>query len=175
MNWRDQVNDSFSYSVGGNVTFNKNEVTALNGGQAIRDAGIGAAQGFVTYTDNGQAVGTFHVLQVIGVFNTADEVQNYVNTNGTIIQPNAKPGDFKYLDKNGDGRIDDDDRVFAGSYLPQSKQLQVDRWTSDSTFIIQQGQLQGIYAGTLVQVKMAGSNSTVTTAVVTESNALSSV
>lgn len=66
-------------------------------------------------------------------------------------------------------------QVFAGSYLPQSKQLQVDRWTSDSTFIIQQGQLQGIYAGTLVQVKTAGSNSTVTTAVVTESNALSSV
>jgi TonB-linked SusC/RagA family outer membrane protein len=118
LNWRDQISESFSYSVGGNVTFNKNEVTALNGGQAIRDAGIGAAQGFVTYTDNGQSVGTFHVLQVLGVFNTADEVQNYVNSNGTIIQPNAKPGDFKYLDKNGDGRIDDDDRVFAGSYQP---------------------------------------------------------
>jgi hypothetical protein len=53
--------------------------------------------------------------------------------------------------------------------------MQIDRWTSDSTFIIQQGQLQGIYAGTLVAVKRAGSNAALTTAVVTESNAVSAV
>lgn len=66
-------------------------------------------------------------------------------------------------------------RVFAGNYLPQNSVLQVDRWTSDSTFIIQQGQLQGIYAGTLAEVKQAGNNTTITTAIVTESNAFSAV
>jgi hypothetical protein len=58
------------------------------------------------------------VLQVLGVFNSAGEVASYTNQQGNPIQPNAKAGDFKYLDKNNDGQIDDNDRVFAGSYQP---------------------------------------------------------
>jgi TonB-linked SusC/RagA family outer membrane protein len=118
LNWKNRINDNFSYSVGGNVTFNDNTVVALNGGRTIRGGGIGAAQGFTTLTDNGHAVGSFYVLQPIGVFNTTAEVAAYVDSDGSIIQPTAKPGDFKYLDKNNDGRIDDEDRVFAGSYQP---------------------------------------------------------
>jgi TonB-dependent starch-binding outer membrane protein SusC len=118
LNWKRQVSDDFSYSVGGNVTFNDNNVLALNGGRAIRGGSIGAAQGFTTITDNGYAVGSFYVLQTNGVFNTGAEVNSYVNSDGTIIQPLAKPGDFRYVDVNDDGLIDDEDRVFAGSYQP---------------------------------------------------------
>ena len=32
---------------------------------------------------------------------------------------NAQPGDFKIVDVNGDGKIDDNDRVYAGSYQPK--------------------------------------------------------
>ncbi|MBX2957914.1 MAG: TonB-dependent receptor [Cyclobacteriaceae bacterium] len=118
LNWNQRVNNNFSYTISGNATFNNNQVVDLNGGQAIPGGGIGAAQGFTTYTDNGQPVGSFYVLRVIGVFNTVDEVQQYQNQQGNLIQPNAKPGDFKYFDKNNDGKIDDADRVFAGSYQP---------------------------------------------------------
>lgn len=118
LNWREQVNQNFSYRVGGNVTFNKNQVVALNGGQAIWGGSIGAAQGFTTYTDNGHPVGSFYVLKVIGVFNTEEEVQSYTSSSGKVIQPTAKPGHFKYYDKNDDGVIDDNDRVFAGAYQP---------------------------------------------------------
>jgi TonB-dependent starch-binding outer membrane protein SusC len=118
LNWTQQVNPSFSYTISGNATFNKNKVVDLNGGQAIFGGGIGAAQGFTTYTDNGHAIGSFYVLQVVGVFNSAAEVAAYTNQQGIPIQPNAKAGDFKYLDKNNDGEIDDNDRVFAGSYQP---------------------------------------------------------
>lgn len=118
LNWNQQVNPSFSYTISGNATFNKNKVVDLNGGQAIFGGGIGAAQGFTTYTDNGHPIGSFYVLQVIGVFNSAGEVAAYTNQQGNPIQPNAKAGDFKYLDKNNDGQIDDNDRVFAGSYQP---------------------------------------------------------
>lgn len=118
LNWRKSVSDDFSYSIGGNVTFNDNNVLALNGGRAIRGGNIGAAQGFTTITDNGYPVGSFFVLETIGVFNTGAEVNAYVDSDGTIIQPTAKPGDFKYRDVNGDGVIDDEDRVFAGSYQP---------------------------------------------------------
>lgn len=118
LTWRDKINDDFSYSISGNTTFNNNNVVALNGGQAIWGGSIGASQGYTTYTDNGHPVGSFYVLQTIGVFNSEAEVSAYVDKNGKVIQPTAKAGEFKYLDKNEDGVIDDNDRVFAGSYQP---------------------------------------------------------
>ena len=118
LNWKNQVNDDFSYAISGNVTFNKNEVTALNGGEAVLGGSIGAAQGITTRTDNGLAVGSFYVLRVLGVFNSGAEVTEYVGPTGTPVQPTAKAGDFKYWDKNNDGKIDDNDRDFAGSYQP---------------------------------------------------------
>jgi TonB-dependent starch-binding outer membrane protein SusC len=120
LNWKDRINENFSYSVGGNVTLNQNKVVALNGGQAIRGGYIGASQGFTTYTDNGLAIGSFYVLKTLGVFNSDAEAADYTDVNGKIIQPSAKAGDFKYLDVNKDGAIDDNDRVLAGSYQPKA-------------------------------------------------------
>ena len=118
LSWKDDVSDNLSYSVTGNATFNDNNVIALNGGQAIFGGGIGAGQGYTTYTDNGHPVGSFYVLKTMGVFNSVAEVNAYTDEEGDLIQPNAKPGDFRYLDKNEDGQIDDNDRVFVGSYQP---------------------------------------------------------
>ncbi|MFZ6014065.1 MAG: SusC/RagA family TonB-linked outer membrane protein [Bacteroidota bacterium] len=118
LNWKNKVSDNFSYSIGGNATFNQNNVIALNGGQAIWGGSIGAAQGYTTYTDNGQAIGSFYVLKVLGVFNSDAEVNAYTDADGNKIQPTAKAGMYKYLDKNNDGKIDDNDREFAGSYQP---------------------------------------------------------
>ena len=118
LNWNHKINENLSYTLNGNVTLNQNNVVDLNGGLPIFGGGIGAAQGFTTYTDIGQPIGSFYVLKVIGVFNTAAEVAGYTDDEGTIIQPSANPGDFKYLDKNEDGKIDDNDRVFSGSYQP---------------------------------------------------------
>ncbi len=42
----------------------------------------------------------------------------YKNKDGDLIQPNAKPGDLKFVDANGDGSLDDDDKVLMGSALP---------------------------------------------------------
>jgi hypothetical protein len=92
----------------------------LNGGEPIWGGNIGAAQGFTTLTDNNHAIGSFYVLKVLGVFQDDPEVLNYKNSEGKIIQPTAKPGDFKYWDKNDDGKIDDKDRDFAGSYQPKA-------------------------------------------------------
>ncbi len=119
LNWKDKINDNLSYHIGGNVTLNQNQVLALNGGQAIFGGGIGASQGFVTSTDNGHPVGSFYVLKQIGVFNSDGDATAYVGPDGvTPIQTSAKAGDFKYLDKNNDGKIDDNDKVYAGSYQP---------------------------------------------------------
>ena len=118
LNWRGNIMEGLTYKIGGNVTFNQNSVIGLNGGQPILDGGIGAAQQYTTKTDNGQPVGSFYLLKVLGVFQNDSEVENYKNTAGQTVQPNAAPGDFKYQDTNGDGKIDDQDRIFAGSYQP---------------------------------------------------------
>lgn len=120
LNWRGRVSDDLTYRIGGNATLNRNSVIGLNGGQPILDGGIGANQQYTTRTDNGHPVGSFYVLQVLGVFQNDGDISSYVNANGQRIQPAASPGDFKYQDTNGDGRIDDNDRVFVGSYQPKA-------------------------------------------------------
>jgi len=119
-NYRDRINKNLNYKIGGNITLNRNNVIGLNGGQPILDGGVGAGQIYTTRTDNGQPVGSFYVLQVLGVFQNASEIESYISSGGQLIQPNASPGDFKYQDTNGDGRIDDADRVFIGSYQPKA-------------------------------------------------------
>ncbi|WP_295116795.1 TonB-dependent receptor [uncultured Chitinophaga sp.] len=116
--WKDDLSEDFNYTFGGNITFNKNEVVGLNAGQPLPRGGVGQ-QGTTTLTDNGQPIGSFYVLRTDGVFQTQDEINNYKSKDGTIIQPNARPGDLKYLDKNDDGSITNDDRYFVGSYQPK--------------------------------------------------------
>ncbi|MDJ1494013.1 TonB-dependent receptor [Cytophagaceae bacterium DM2B3-1] len=120
LNWRGNITEEITYRVGGNLTLNNNKVIGLNGGQPILDGGIGGNQIYTTRTDNDQPVGSFYLLNVVGVFQNQGEIDNYKNSKGTVIQSSASPGDFKYQDTNDDGKIDDNDRVFAGSYQPKA-------------------------------------------------------
>ncbi len=89
------------------LTTTRNRVIALgNGGQPIFAGPFGVAR-----TADSLPVGTFWVLQTDGIFQSAAEVQ-------ASAQPDAKPGDVRYVDRNGDGRISDDDRYNAGSAVP---------------------------------------------------------
>ncbi|MFI5152272.1 MAG: TonB-dependent receptor [Chitinophagales bacterium] len=112
LRWNDKINQNISYHVGGNITFNDNNVTGLNGGSPYLDGNINGY--FVTETTNGHPIGSYHVRKVLGVFQSKDEVNAYVNKNGNLLQPGAQPGDFKYQFKDN-GQLD---TVFAGSYQP---------------------------------------------------------
>ncbi len=109
----------FRYNVGGNISYNHNEVTSL--GTQIQYLTVGTVQS-ATYelgrTSVGQPVGEFYGFQELGVFHSQAEIDNYKNAAGQLIQPNAKPGDFKWADLNNDGKIDASDRKFLGSPLP---------------------------------------------------------
>jgi TonB-dependent starch-binding outer membrane protein SusC len=118
LNWKDKITDDLSYTIGGNVTFNKNLLTGLNGGQALLGGNVGQ-QSYVTRTDNGHAVGTFYVRHALGVFKDQSEIDNYKDKTGKVIQPGAQPGDLKYEDRDGNGVIDDNDKIYAGSFQPK--------------------------------------------------------
>ena len=118
--WKDNIGKDFSYSISGNLGINKNKVLNVSTGanpiyQAVGTAG---SNNFNTRTVQGEPIGEFYGLKVLGVFQNAGEVTAY-SKNGTEIMPNAVPGDFKYQDVNGDGVIDDKDRVVLGNPNPK--------------------------------------------------------
>ncbi|HEV7779945.1 MAG TPA: TonB-dependent receptor [Chitinophagaceae bacterium] len=111
LDWKDNIGSDWKYSVGGNIAFNKNRINGLNGGQPRIDGGVGG-QGTTTKSDNGQPIGSFYLLQVVGIFQTPEEI-------AASAQPGAKPGDLRYLDTDKNNTINADDRVYHGSYQPK--------------------------------------------------------
>ena len=66
----------------------------------------------------GSALGSFYGYKTDGLFKSDDEVANYLNADGAQYQPAAKAGDFKFVDTDGDGNIDNDDRTILGNPFP---------------------------------------------------------
>lgn len=119
------VRGGFELNTTGTMTTTRNRVLSLGGGRPIN---AGPAQ--VARTLEGQPLGSFYVIRTGGIFQSADEVQAHTSTvNGrtVVIQPNARPGDVRYLDVAGggpdgtqpDGQITDADRVNVGNGTPR--------------------------------------------------------
>ena len=89
-------------------------------GEEADDVANAVAYGFDNYyaLQVGHPIGSAYDLKKLGIFNSEDEIKNYTDKDGNMIQPNAKPGDIKFLDWNEDGVIDEKDRHFIGSPDP---------------------------------------------------------
>jgi TonB-linked SusC/RagA family outer membrane protein len=111
---------AFKWDVSANLTTIDNKVVSVG------NMGIDANGNKVNYlqpTDFiraqvGHSIGQWYVIKTAGIFQSQAEINAYTNKGGQMIQPNAKPGDIKYVDANGDGSINDNDRQFAGSPWP---------------------------------------------------------
>ncbi|WP_211229830.1 SusC/RagA family TonB-linked outer membrane protein [Olivibacter sitiensis] len=110
LNYAQSVNEDFSFNAGFNISFIGNNVTSLGGGEPLF--------GQYTITEEGREIGTFYGLQSAGIFKTQEQLDAHVNEGGNPIQPNAGLGDVIFVDQNGDGRINDDDRIYLGSAVP---------------------------------------------------------
>ena len=109
-----------NFSASGNVSYLKNEVTFLGNGKEFIGGGAGfQSMGTVTRIQVGESINSFYGYSTNGVFQNVNEVSSYVNASGTPIQPDAVPGDFKWVDRDGDGVITEDDRGFIGTPLPK--------------------------------------------------------
>lgn len=60
---------------------------------------------------------SYHLIPFLGIFKDENEVKAHAK-DGELIQPEAVPGDMKFKDVNGDGKINSDDKVIMGSYQP---------------------------------------------------------
>jgi TonB-dependent starch-binding outer membrane protein SusC len=110
-----QNRGALRWNVSANLTTIKNKVEDVGN----RGEGINYIQVGNTRTQVGRSLGEWYVLETNGIFQSDDEVQNYKNADGKIIQPFAKAGDIRYVDKDGNGEINNDDRDFAGSPWPK--------------------------------------------------------
>lgn len=118
LNHRNMIGDLI-YRVGVNATFIKNELTKVNGSRKEWTGFNPHNKGAITYAMVGKPIGFFNLIKSDGVFQSKEEVQAYVNKEGKMIQPNAEAGDLKYVDYNGDGKIDNLDRQDCGSAFPK--------------------------------------------------------
>ena len=120
-NWVSQQFNEFNFSLNGNVSYLENEVTYLGNGVDFISGGetIQSSTYPITRTEVGQTVNSFYGFKTNGIFQNQAEIDSYVSSNGTVIQPNAQPGDFKWKDLDDNGTIDSDDRMFLGNSIPK--------------------------------------------------------
>jgi len=100
-------------NAGGNIAYNQNKITSLTRYKTYGAIG-GGSNLEIQRTTVGQPYQEFYGYQELGVFRSQGEINAYKNSSGGLIQPNAKPGDFKWADLNSDGTINTDDRKFLG-------------------------------------------------------------
>lgn len=111
VNWSQQLSDNWNFSVGGNIGTLKNTVTQINSESGYFDTGSAE---FRQRSMVGQPIEVFFGLEVAGVYQNDAEVQS----DPIAVANNLEPGDFKYVDQDNSGTIDDADRVVLGSFLP---------------------------------------------------------
>ncbi|MBN1598724.1 MAG: TonB-dependent receptor [Bacteroidales bacterium] len=100
-----------------NAAYLKNKVTFYaTEGAWLGGAGI-AGGGTISRFEPGYPVWSFFTYQTDGIFQSWEEIDAYTGTEG-LIQPEAMPGDFKIIDVNGDGVINEDDKEYEGSPWP---------------------------------------------------------
>ena len=98
--------NKFKYDISANFGTLNNEVTKIgvNGNPLY---------GTFSKTEVGRSVGELFAWEAIGIFQSAAEVA------ASPTQTGAAPGDIKFKDANGDGKITDADRTFQGVSIPK--------------------------------------------------------
>ena len=109
-NWNGDLTKDLKYSIGANISTLKNQVRDLYGQPYID----GGSAEFRQRSIVGQPLLAFYGRQVVGVYQNQAEI----TADPVAVANGLVPGDFKYKDQNGDGKIDDSDRVVLGSYFP---------------------------------------------------------
>ena len=120
INYNNNPHAAFQYSIGATFTKVSNKLLSLNDSATTISTSDYNIRSTLTpvLIRTGQTLYSYNVVQTAGIFKTQSEVDAYVGKSGTLIQPNAQPGDLKFVDANGDGVINDDDRVVKGSAYP---------------------------------------------------------
>lgn len=117
VNWRTTAG-KLKYFVGVNGAFNANQMTFIGNSEKVINGASWALEGIVTRAEEGLPIAYFWGFETDGLFQNTNEVFQHINNEGIPLQPNAVPGDVRFVDVNGDGTIDQDDRTQIGNPTP---------------------------------------------------------
>ncbi|WP_430816533.1 SusC/RagA family TonB-linked outer membrane protein [Carboxylicivirga sp. RSCT41] len=114
---------SFNWGVNANISFNDNEVTYIGNDEKVLGGATVQTYGMVTRAEEGEPLGYFWGYETDGLFQNQTDIDNMpvsVNENGDIVKmlPDAQPGDVRFIDQNGDGILDDNDKINLGNSNP---------------------------------------------------------
>ncbi|WP_242692008.1 TonB-dependent receptor [Aridibaculum aurantiacum] len=108
LGWNDRIGRDWTYRLGGNISYNKNNVESIGNNINFQILGNAGANRTVT----GQSIGHFFGYQQVGIY------QSVADLNKRPSFVNSLPGDIAYQDTNGDGIIDQNDRTYLGTPFP---------------------------------------------------------
>lgn len=120
--WNKSVGD-WTWGISFNGSTLKNE--AIEVGDHIFSrasaAEVGAQWDNHSITRNGYPVGSYYGWKVAGIFQSKEEIEalNAASPTGKYQEDTTKPGDYKFVDLNGDGQITDADRTVIGNGYPK--------------------------------------------------------
>ncbi len=125
--WKQRIGD-FGYSISANASYLKNTLINLGNatGEQIYESMGATGVGSYVKGMNGEVFPFFYGFKTDGVFQNQAEVDAYVNADGAKMQEAAMPGDVRFVDFNGDGKITDEDKTKIGKGMPD--------WTYGFTF-----------------------------------------
>ena len=113
------ISKDFTFAASANISFLRNEVILLGNESGYLPGQQWGPQGLeITRTTEGLPIGHFYGYVTDGIFQTQNDVWSHVGGEGDTLQPGAVPGDFRFVDTNGDGVINADDRTIIGNPTP---------------------------------------------------------
>ena len=107
-----------NFGVKANASYLVNDLEKLNIENAYLNGNNMQGTGEITRGYVAYAFPSFYGYKTNGIFQNVDEVNAYKNSKGELIQPNAVPGDVRFVDVDGDGAITSDDRTVIGKGVP---------------------------------------------------------
>ncbi|MET3879132.1 TonB-dependent receptor [Chitinophaga sp. OAE865] len=120
LSWNDKIGN-LGYQISANMSTLKNKVTNLG---TLPSSTSGFPEWTAEFPNRivvGQPINYFYGYEFTGIYQTPEEVSGdpvAAHYNQTATSP-ILPGFPKYKDQNGDGVLDDKDRINMGSYLPK--------------------------------------------------------
>lgn len=117
LGFRGLIGEELSYGINYNVTYLQNEVTQVDNNTGYVEGGsFGVGQPLPARMEVGFPIGYYYGYVTDGIFQTQDEVDAHPSQ--AALGAEAVPGDIRFVDSQGDGDIDTDDRVYLGDPIP---------------------------------------------------------
>lgn len=108
----------WNFRVSANASYLKNKLIEYGNESGWENLDSFQGTGDISRAENGKPFPFFYGYKTAGIFQNTDEVNAYKNDKGELLQPTAVPGDVRFVDVDGNGIIDANDRTDIGKGMP---------------------------------------------------------